>query len=364
MSNKTERLCLPVKLWPAADQLLWTERLRPAGLFDPASVGASWAPASRRKTASGYGRWLQWLILTGQYDPALPPGQRVTRERVAAYLHHLGQTVSSITQLCRTQELLDALRVLAPEVDWCWLSDLYQVVRSQAHPVRDKRQRLLPASELVDLGCQMMLQAGKALGWSASRRAMHYRDGLLIALLAYRPVRLKNLAGMRLGQHIVEKHGRYWILLDASETKNHVAYEVSLPANLEAALRQYIDQHRPVLLSGGRAGTPSPGNALWISRIGTHWESGALARRIADTVEVGLGQRIPPHWFRDAAATTIAIDNPVHVRDAHLVLGHAGLGSTEKHYNQARTLQASHRYQAMLAAIPHETKAVTTKGSP
>jgi hypothetical protein len=47
--------------------------------------------------------------------------------------------------------------------------------------------------------------------------------------------------------------------------------------------------------------------------------------------------------FRDCAATSIAIDNPKHVGDASLVLGHAGHRMTEKHYNHARSLEASRR---------------------
>ena len=67
--------------------------------------------------------------------------------------------------------------------------------------------------------------------------------------------------------------------------------------------------------------------------------------------EAGFGKSIPPHWFRDAAATTIAVEDPVHARDSHLVLGHAGLATTEKHYNQAQSLQASRRHQALLAGM-------------
>jgi integrase len=48
---------------------------------------------------------------------------------------------------------------------------------------------------------------------------------------------------------------------------------------------------------------------------------------------------------------TIAIEDPKHVRDAHLVLGHASLTTTERHYNQARSLEASRRHQAMLANL-------------
>ena len=67
--------------------------------------------------------------------------------------------------------------------------------------------------------------------------------------------------------------------------------------------------------------------------------------------ERAFGVSLPPHWFRDAAATTIAVEDPKHVGDAHLVLGHASLTTTERFYNQARSLEASRRHQAMLADL-------------
>jgi hypothetical protein len=39
------------------------------------------------------------------------------------------------------------------------------------------------------------------------------------------------------------------------------------------------------------------------------------------------------------------------VRDARHVLGHARLATTERHYNQARSLDASRRHQIMLADL-------------
>ena len=60
--------------------------------------------------------------------------------------------------------------------------------------------------------------------------------------------------------------------------------------------------------------------------------------------------------LRDAAATTIAIEDPRHVRDARLVLGHASLATTERHYNQARSLEASRRHHAMLAGLRRPLK--------
>lgn len=351
MRPDRSRLSLPIQQWPAIDQGLWSDGLRGGGLFDVAGAGAHWSAASRRKTAGGYGRWLHWLEMTGQCDHAVPPGRRVTRDRAAAYIRHLDETLSPGTLLCRVQELADALRVLAPGDDRHWLMDLYRAVASRARPVRDKRQRLRTAGELVALGERLMTSAETTMGWSRRRRAVQYRDGLMIALLAYRPVRKKNFAAMRLGIHVVEQRGRHWMLFSAAETKNRLAYQTTFPEALEANLRHYLERCRPILVARRHGGLTPDFDALWVSDVGTQLTMGALADRIEKCTKAAFGQSIPPHWFRDAAATSIAIDDPVHVRDAHLVLGHAGLATTEKHSNQARSLQASRRHQAMLADL-------------
>jgi hypothetical protein len=270
---------------------------------------------------------------------------------VAAYVRHLRETVAPYTLISRIQDLHNALRLLAPQEDFAWLAQLWGAFRTRAVPVRDKRQRLRPADSLAELGFQLMQRAEGSRGWSPRRRAVEYRDGLMIALLAYRPVRLKNFASMRLGQHVVKIGGRTWMLFDAAETKSRRPCEAVFPEAVEAHLRRYLEHHRPVLLAGERGGAPGDTNALWVSEIGTQLEAGALATRISLRTKKAFGRSIPPHWFRDAAATSIAIDDPAHVRDAHQVLGHAGLATTEKHYILAQSLQASRRHQAMLAQV-------------
>ncbi len=39
------------------------------------------------------------------------------------------------------------------------------------------------------------------------RPAVHYRDALMITLMAYRPLRLKNFASIILGVHLVQQGG-------------------------------------------------------------------------------------------------------------------------------------------------------------
>jgi site-specific recombinase XerC len=110
----------------------------------------------------------------------------------------------------------------------------------------------------------------------------------------------------------------------------------------------YLSRFRPVLLSGEAGCTPSDTDALWISETGSALQPDSLSRRIANLTEARLNRRIPPHWFRDVAATTIAVEAPRNIADAHLVLGHASPMTTQKHYIQAQSLQASAKFQAAM----------------
>jgi hypothetical protein len=182
-----ETRCLPIAAWPERDRLAWEAGTRRTSLFEQMNAGSAWSPRSRSKTSRGYGRWLCWLIEKRLFDPALAPGARVTRPLVADYVAALSASCAPYTVVCRLQELYDALRVLAPTEDWRWLAELWMRLGRRAEPVLNKRLRLRPTRDLVDLGRRMMISAEQQRGWSGRRRAVHYRDGLMIALLAYRP---------------------------------------------------------------------------------------------------------------------------------------------------------------------------------
>jgi integrase len=186
----------------------------------------------------------------------------------------------------------------------------------------------------------------------------------MIALLAYRPVRRKNLAMMRLGRHLVKVGGRWQIVFAAEETKTHVPYEAVLPGALGPRLERYLDVHRPVLLRGEqkdgnpRAPPVHPGlDAVWISQLGTQLMDEDLGFQIFVRTRREFGRGLFPHMFRDCAATAVAVDNPKHIGDASLVLGHAGQRTTEKHYNHGRSLEASRRHAAMLMRLRERLKA-------
>jgi integrase/recombinase XerD len=355
----------PIADWPERDRALWEKGVEPKGLFEGGGAGASWSDASRFKTARGHRHWLRWLAAHGHFDIDLSPAHRVTRERVAAYVAELKPLCAPYTVLCRIRELYDAMRVMAPETDWDWLSGLRRTLTAGARSARDKLPSLRPIGELEDLGQRLMDEAESAAEWPARRRAVLFRDGLAIALLARRPVRLKNLAAMRLGRHLVKVGGSWQMLFGAHETKSHVLYEGKVPATLAPRLERYLDVHRPVLLRGkgvrdragntpvseGETSIPPEVDAVWVSEVGTQIEQEALAHRIVKHTKAAFGRSVSPHLFRDCAATSMALDNPKHIGDASLVLGHAGHRMAERHYNHARSLEASRRHATTIARL-------------
>jgi integrase len=64
-----------------------------------------------------------------------------------------------------------------------------------------------------------------------------------------------------------------------------------------------------------------------------------------------LGIRIAPHDGRDAGATTWAIAAPDQIGVARDLLGHSDLGTTTRHYNRARGIEASRAYALLIKGM-------------
>lgn len=320
----------------------------PAGFLEPGGRAAGWSQGGRGIVVEGYGRWLTWLVRTGQLDPASSADARVTRARVAAYAEWLGSRIAPMSVSARIGQLAQAMRALAPEHDWRWLFRAASRIAAVAVPVRAKRQRMQECQVLVELGIQLMRRAGTSNPRLNVRQALLYRDGLMIALMAYRPLRLRTFAAITLGQHLVQRNEIWWLAFSAEDTKTKEPMEMSFPKELVPYLEVYLHQHRPVILKRNsrreQLGTPAP-SALWIATGGKKMASGTINAQIGKHTLAAFGKPINPHLFRDCAATPIAIQDPKHVRMIAPILGHRSPLTSERHYNQARTLEAARRYQ-------------------
>ena len=64
-----------------------------------------------------------------------------------------------------------------------------------------------------------------------------------------------------------------------------------------------------------------------------------------------FGHPVNLHLFRDCMATSVALDDPVHVRMVRSLLGHSTLATAERFYIQAQSIQAIARYQDVVTEL-------------
>ena len=350
------RRCLKPEQWPALDRAAWLTVIEPGNILELGGRGAEWAPLTRHNIARCYGGWLTWLDRSGLLDPTLEPADRVGPERVVQYINDLRTRSSGYTVLSRIRALCTTVQAMAPDRDWRWLQKINRRLRNSVKPKRKKETLIVPVDHLWSYGLELMHTAETSPNLSDLARAAQYRDGLIIAFLAARPIRRRNLAAIEIGRHLVRRGERYWICLPAAETKTRVPYEAPIPYVLVSFLERYLTRHRPFLVQHtGRWGESrplqDPGDRLWISNYGSAMSEGAIYGRVIKLTSVRFGHGINLHLFRDIAGTSIAVEDPGHVQITTSLLGHTTLATSEKHYNHARSLEATRRYQAHVLAL-------------
>jgi integrase len=211
---------------------------------------------------------------------------------------------------------------------------------------RSKFDRLVFAERLVEAGLTLVAEA-QAFAHGDLARARGVRNGLIIALLALCPIRLKNFAALEVGQIFKEVHERWWITLPRNMTKTGRPDERPVPAWLNRYVDVYLSQSRPVLL-GSRPLT----NALWISSTtGRPMTTKNIGILISKTTLETLGVDVSPHLFRTAAASTAVAygGNTPHLASA--LLNHTDPRVTEEHYNRASTMSAAAAYARIISGF-------------
>ena len=359
--------CIPMADWPERHQVAWKTAFNPGGLFSKPSKASGWRPASINKTRKGYGIWLSHrkakagLSVKGLSESA--PEDLVTQDAVSAYIDDIRAIgSSSMTVYNHIQELYDAIRILTPHLPddhWNWLGNAYKNLRSDAHPSRNKIERLKHADQLEGLGLELMAKAEATpkrdyrakSGMTELQRSLMYRDGLICALLARRPFRIKNFYSLTIGTNFLVEGDRVNFAFSASEMKGKRPMEVPFPKNLLPYLARYIEQYRPILLTTSAKASHLPTQALWISRDGTDLTQGPLHVAIRKRTKTAFGKPIPPHWFRDSVTTTLIRDEPASARIIGTILGHTTPDIANKHYNQSRMVETGRRHVAILEGL-------------
>ena len=217
------RMALKLEAWPAPDRAAWQAALVIGDLLDPGGRASAWAPTTRAGVCTGYGRWLGWLTRRAPLDLTQSAAAQATPEVLAEYVEHLRGQHAASSVATYLNSLVMALQVIAPDTDIGWLQRcIARLKRRPTTPVRDKRPRLQSTEDLLAFGIELMEAAEAPLvdeaGVAASsgahalpialtwERATQFRDGLMIASLALRPLRRRNFCALEIGRHLV-RHG-------------------------------------------------------------------------------------------------------------------------------------------------------------
>jgi integrase len=219
--------------------------------------------------------------------------------------------------------------------------------RPLRRPIADRllcrHQRRL---QLVDLGIELMEECRITANAPITMTdAVQYRDGLIIALFGYVPLRHKNFAALAIGRDLIKEDDHWFIVIPPEETKTRTYIEFQVPDTLRVQFSAYLILVRPRMLR-------RPGcKALWVSPKGGPLSYSAIGPVITRHTTKRLGIRITPHDARDAAATTWAIAAPQHIGVSRDLLAHSDLRTTTKYYNRAKGIEASRAHSQLIARL-------------
>jgi integrase/recombinase XerC len=329
--------------WPARDRKLWLQAKTPVGPFDIAGLASTWRPATIRSVEQGYGLFLTWLQLNGSLDLGKEPIDRVAPETIEKYVFEYAPGRAPLTVAAALRNIAYMVRATSPPDGLPWLTKRAHWMANSAKAIKPKLPRLATIAELQELGRHLMAK-GQAEAAQGKRIGLfRYRDGLMIVLLANRPLRRRNLSELRLGSSLIEETTGYRISFKGSQTKTSKPIDMHLPQHLDDPMEYYLQQVRPALLRN----EPDHG-WLWVGRWGKPLPPDSITVNIVRLTQQHLHRPIPPHLFRDCVATDIAVLDPKHVGITKEVLGHTSLATSQKFYNQATAIMASRRLGAAL----------------
>ena len=347
---------LPVADWPEADRNVFRRAYQPGDIFDDGrGPGAHLSQGWRRMIETTYRRWLGFLAEYHSSELRKPPAERMTPELVRAFVEHLSAEVRATTVAMSVANIHAAARLIAPTIDWRWLAALKARLAGRAEP-QDRFDRLVPPWYTLDLGIALMEEAAN-LPAAGKRRELHYRDGLIIALVSVWPKRRRSIAALTVNRHLDFDAAGVNILLFPEDTKSRRQESFRVPEDLLPYLLRYLKEIRPRLL-GRRLH-----DGLWASYKNCPLTAGQIYSIARAHVHAKFGKAMGLHDFRRAAATFIATDAPAKIGLIPGVLQHASPDVSEQHYNLARSVESGRRFAAHLARTRAKLRRIQTKNA-
>ncbi|MGF9764508.1 site-specific integrase [Microvirga sp. 0TCS3.31] len=305
--------------------------------------------------ARRYGYFLWALMQMDRLDPVAEAGAQITPEAVERFITIAESGWSSVTLANSVYKLRRMAEMLAPETDVVWLREIEVELRAEARPTR--RRENVTSDELLQAGETLFQEAESGSHLKPRERARLARNGLMIALLAVHPIRHKNFSQLTLGTTFRHLDSRWWIVLEAEDTKAGRVDERQVPDYLNALVERYLSAYRPILLAQKdtvfcnldetatevslKIWQRQERGALWVAVTGDPLAYSAVGAAITETTEEVLGIRLSPHAFRRAAKATAIFFGGEHPRLAQGVLHHSSTRVGDENYDSSSSQRAA-----------------------
>src|SRR5262249_38774316 len=342
MPGPRPQLHLPFGQWPEADKALWRQAIADDDPFGNAA-GARLAKTTLHTRLMAWRRFLGFLAKSEPDVLNIDPRERLTVQRVQPFTRHLAETNTPYSVACQIDALYGAARTMIPDADWGWLRRAKARLFALAPP-RGAEGPVITSVQVVELGLRLIQESALRPGAPVSlASAVMYRDGLMIALWGYAPLRHKNMAALEIGRDFFMVGDEWRIVIPPEDSKTGIELDYPVPKILQQPVLTYLEFARPRLL--GQADC----KALWVSAKGGALSYSAVGPVVTRHSTRLLGIRITPHDVRDAAATTWVIDFPMRIGISRDLLAHTDLRTTKKYYNRARGVESSRAHARLIA---------------
>jgi integrase len=345
-ANKAFR-SLKLAEWPETDRRLMQEARKPKTFLKAGGPASGWRDKTLESVIYRNGVFLWWLDDRGRLIPGSTPFERVTPENVEAFIDEYGACHASTSLAGTVHGVYEATRVMHPEANLSYLLEVVASVKASAK-ARPKLARMADQSALVELGEALIAHGANRAGEGHMLSAAAVRDGCVILFQIACPLRRTSFEALRLHHSLLRDEAGYRVALGPQQMKTHQAFETSLPEWLTPHLDFYVEVARAVLLA--RSGKPDEG-WMWLGAEGEHMTGKAISRRVRKLTAKHLDRAMSLHLFRDSAATTVAVHDSAHIGIVGDLLGHRRHETSEKHYNQAKGVEAVRRYHGLLKEL-------------
>ena len=310
------------------------------------------------------------LVLSGEatIDQVLSLSVLTEPQNVMAAVNYLVRERSNKQATGRNVYQVGLLRLIARDYlgDEARAKTLSQLLKSAKVAAKDKLQRgMTPKNR--ELLRQFDIPRNVDVLLAAPNRALHaanrsptrtYNEAarvmyaLQTGILTFVPIRLKNLTGLKLREHLIDtgqgSKRSVRIHLPGAVTKNGQSYEAPLPRHLFPVLDAWLEVYRTRVCNVPASPYLFP-NARGELRV-----QEALSNQLKRFWKRETGLKLNPHLFRHIAAKLYLDRDPTGIEVVRQLLGHKTQATTLAFYAEFQTDPAFRRFEAALLTYGYE----------